>query len=263
MRTFSHQQLSVHVFDDVGEMAISAAQHVAYKIDEMIHQEDEVGVFFSGAESQKEFHRQLAVTPGIPWDRVSAFAVDEFLDAQIDASCSIASEPTRELFSKVALKSVHSIEFAASDPERERSRYEQLIRSYRPKIACLGIGVSGHIAFNEPGQTYLDDPLGVRIITVSDESKAQLLQDPNFSHLRFIPDRALTVTAVELLRCPVVLVIVPFAIKARIVQRFFEADVDPAFPATLLKRKQGAQLFLDRESFSLCKEEGYGRDAGS
>jgi len=69
--------------------------------------------------------------------------------------------------------------------------YEKLLCPHSPDISYLGIGISGHCAFTEPEQSFFDDPQRVRIINVSEASKKQLLEDPNFQRLGFIPTEPL------------------------------------------------------------------------
>ncbi len=252
--------LKVRLFGNDDELAERAARDVAGRILGVLESKAEVNLILSGAESQEKFLQALAGSAGIDWSRVNYFAVDEFHAPGMDAAHAVAAQPLR-ILSGLALKSRNVMDFAASDIEEERARYEGLIRRNRADIACLGIGVSGHIAFNEPGQTDFDGSDDVRIIRVEDHSVGQLMQDPNFRELGEIPRKAITVTIPYLMRCPFVSVVVPYAIKAPIVRDLFRSSgLSVDLPATILKRKEGAVLYLDRDSFSLC-EGGVGGTA--
>ena len=255
MKQFTHGKLRVRVFDTSREMAQAAARDVADRLRSLLGGKETVNAVFSGAESQQEFHRALAGEPGVDWQRVDAFAVDEFYAPGMDPAAAVANQPRRDLYERVRPRSVHVIRFDAPDPEEESRRYEALIRDHPPDIACLGIGLSGHIAFNEPGQTRFDDERKVRLIVVDEESKRQLEADPNFSKMGRIPDRGITVTVAELMRCPNVFVVVPYAGKAPIIRRFFESEVTESFPATILQRKERAILYLDADSYGEVGKE--------
>jgi hypothetical protein len=62
---------------------------------------------------------------------------------------------------------------------------------------------------------------------------------------------------------------VPYSIKAPIVSRFFASQVTTEFPATMLKNKAGAELYLDAESISMsadlipAKGDGNGENSNS
>lgn len=252
-KSFVYGKLQVYVYENVAEMSENAARQVAARIKSLLQVKPELNIVFSGALSQQLFHRALAAQTGIEWNRINAFAVDEFWWPGMDPRFTVAQQPARDLYSAVNLKSVNTIRFDAHDSEVERLRYERLITENPPDIACLGIGVSGHIAFNEPGQTDFNDPCKVRVISVTEESKRQLMNDPNFSKLGSIPGKGITITVTELMRSPNVFVVVPYREKATIIRRLFTIRrVSAEFPASILKEKEGAVLFLDTESYSLC-----------
>ncbi len=247
-------KLRVLVFENGDSLAEQAAMDIGNRILDVLRTRPEVNLMLSGAESQEKFLQALSRSKVIDWTRVNYFAVDEFYAPQIKKEYAVAAQPLRILAS-LPLKSRNTIDFTAADMEVERRRYEELIRYNRADIACLGIGVSGHIAFNEPGQTDFSGLDDVKIIAVDEHSVEQLIQDPNFRKLSEIPKKAITVTIPFLMRCPVVSVIVPYKIKAPIVQRLFQTgEVTVDFPATILKEKAQAIMYLDRESYSLCED---------
>jgi glucosamine-6-phosphate deaminase len=243
-------EMDVVVAESTESMGALAAGHFAAAALDLLRSVPEINVIFSGAESQQPFHRALVREPGIPWQRINAFGVDEFYAPGLPPESAVSAQPRRDLYRHVPLKSVNVIDFAPADPEGERRRYERLIREHPPHICCLGVGLSGHIALNEPGATSFEDRQSVRLVTVTEESKHQLSLDPNFRALPAIPDRGLTVTIPVLIRAPVILVVVPFALKADIIAKLARAPVSPELPASILKTLPTARLYLDPESAS-------------
>jgi glucosamine-6-phosphate deaminase len=242
--------MSVIVGNDTSQMAARAAQDFADSVRGLLSSHAELNVVFSGAESQSAFHTALRARKEIAWDRLNAFAIDEFYAPGIPAEYAVCAQPCRDLYSHASFKSVNVIDFAPNDVEIERRRYEALIEKHPPHICCLGIGISGHIALNEPGSTDFNDKQRVRLVKVSDASKRQLMQDPNFQKLGSIPDSGLTLTIPTLMSARIVMAVVPFAIKADIIAAFWKTKVTPEFPASILKTKPGSRLYLDSESFS-------------
>jgi len=244
------------VAGSAAEAAERAAADFAGLAAGLLRSRAQLNVVFAGAESQQEFHRALARRADVPWPRINAFAVDEFWAPGIPPELAVAAEPRRELYARVLIRSVNVLDPSAPDPEAERARYEALIAAHPPDLACIGIGCSGHLALNEPGQTSFADRQLVRVVEVCAESRRQLEQDPNFRALGQIPERGITMTVPAILRAEAVLAVVPYALKAPIVKRFFESAVSEALPATALKTKSGARLYLDAESYSLCARAG-------
>jgi glucosamine-6-phosphate deaminase len=254
MDTLMHGKLKVLVYPDVTEMAKAVAEDVRHRIISLLQEKEEINIVFSGAKSQQTFHQELAKIKEINWKRINAFTVDEFYCPGMNPEYTVARQPIRDLYSIVSPKSVNIINHNADDPEAERKRYEDLIKSHPADIACLGIGISGHIALNEPGQSDFNDKLSVRLVDVTEESKEQLMNDPNFMKLGFIPDKGITITLPQLMKSGNVYVIVPFSEKAEIIKKFFESGITTDLPASIIKSKENAVIYLDDESYGLCEK---------
>ena len=57
MKQFFFEKLQIFVFESSSEMAQLAADHVAETMRALLIQKEEISIYFSGAESQQEFHR--------------------------------------------------------------------------------------------------------------------------------------------------------------------------------------------------------------
>ena len=248
MRELFCGKMKVLAADSTAEMATRAAADFAGAVRSLLKSRADINVVFSGAESQSPFHQALRNRADIEWKRINAFSVDEFYSPGMPEENAVSAQPTRDLYRHVSLKSINKLDYGPRDVEAERRRYEELIRANPPDISCLGVGISGHIALNEPGDTDFSDPRAVRFVKVVDESKRQLEKDPNFAGLAAIPDSGFTITIPTLVSARVILVVVPYAIKAPIVAKLMGAPVSPGFPASVLKGKENATLYLDPES---------------
>lgn len=250
MRELLCGETRVFVGENTEQMAALAAQDFAENVRGLLSDRAEANIIFSGAESQAVFHAALCKRSDIAWNRLNAFAVDEFYAPGISAEHSVCAQPNRDLYAHVPFKSINIIDFAPRDIETERKRYEALIVKHPPNLCCLGIGISGHIALNEPGFTDFNDTQKIRLVRVCEASKRQLMQDPNFRKLGTIPDAGLTITIPVLISASMVMVVVPYSIKADIIAEFWKTEITPEFPASILKTKQGSKLYLDSDSFS-------------
>ena len=231
---------------DLGDRAAAA---VAKTMRELLARQEEVRMILAAGESQITFLDALAKQNDIEWSRVVCFNMDDFWAPNIHEELTCGYQLRRQLYDKVLPKSFHLVRFNAPDAALEAIRFERVVRSAGPiDILCQGIGTSGHLAFNEPGQTDFQDTTWVRVIDITDQSRKQLAGDPNFRDLPRIPDKGITMTIPAMLSASHVFTIVPLALKRAIVTRLL-ATSEPTenLPASILSTVEGV-LFLDRNS---------------
>ena len=118
-------------------------------------------------------------------------------------------------------------------------------------MPILGIGRNGHIAFNDPHVARFDDPVRVKVVDLDDKCRRQQVHDGCFASLGQVPTHALTLTIPALIAAPGMYCIVPAQTKARAVHDTVYGEITTACPASILRTKTGAKLYLDPDSGAL------------
>lgn len=239
----SHVQLRIDPAAD--RSGVAAAEFARDLISSAIAQRDEARVVFAAAPSQEEFLKHLGAQPGIDWSKVRAFHMDEY----------IGLEPTApQSFARWLADRLPPLQFEplvpGTDPAVEIRRYAALVSEAQIDVTFLGIGVNGHIAFNEPGQCRFDDPETVRLTTLDQASRQQQVDDGCFAGLDAVPRQALTLTVPALLRSSAIVGVVQGAHKAAATARMVGDPIDPACPATALRTHPNVTMFLDAAAAS-------------
>jgi len=121
-------------------------------------------------------------------------------------------------------------------------------------IVCLGIGENGHIAFNDPPVADFNDPKSVKVVELDLACRQQQVNENLFASIDLVPTHAITVTIPALLRAKHMFCMVPAGNKAEAVYNTLNSDISEACPATILRTKKGAILYLDKDSASLLEE---------
>lgn len=242
---------SIVVCGDALDLGQRAAEAFTAAVRDLLAGKDEINVIFAAGESQTTFLDALARKSDIPWDRVNCFNMDDFWDVRMPEEFTCGWQTRRQLYDIVHPRSWHVVRWNAPDPFEEARRFEDLVRSAGPMdILCQGIGTSGHLALNEPGDTDFGDPVWVRVVDLAPQSKRQLIDDPNFRGLGYIPDKGITMTIPAMLTAPRVFTMVPYALKRDIVRKVLATPApDPMVPASILRVVPGT-LFLDRDPWS-------------
>jgi glucosamine-6-phosphate deaminase len=241
------ERLRVHGFATRSAMSTAAAHDIAAAIRASLAVAAHVRMIFAAAPSQGDMIEALIAEPGIDWRRVSAFHMDEYIGLAAGAPQRFATWLGERLFQRVPFAAVHPI-LPEPDPRAAAARYAALLDEAPIDIVCLGIGVNGHIAFNDPPVADFADPKDVKIVELDAVCRRQQVDDGCFAYLAAVPGRALTLTIPRLLRAENLFCVVPGARKRDAVRRSLYGPITTDCPASVLRRHKGCILYLDAES---------------
>lgn len=251
MKTMKKDNLTVKIFDTRSEMGKAAAADVKACIRGMLEEKETLNMIFAAAPSQNEVLASLAHDKEIPWDRVNAFHMDEYIGLSPDAPQGFGNFLKRSLFGIAPFKSVNYIDITATDPDAECERYTALLKKYPTDIVVLGIGENGHIAFNDPPVADFADKKMIKPVELDEICRNQQVNDGCFAKLDDVPKMALTLTCPTLFKGKHLFCIVPAASKAKAIRATLMDDINEKCPATILRRHENAVLYLDSDSASL------------
>ncbi len=255
-KSFNVDKLKVEVYGDRASMGAQAAGMVSVRLRELLSSKGEVRMIFAAAPSQNEMLDALATSPGINWNRVTAFHMDEYVGLMKGAEESFGTFLNRRIFSRVEFGKVHYINSAPESVTDECERYSRLLGEAPIDIVCLGIGENGHIAFNDPGVADFNDPHLVKVVRLDDKSRRQQVNDGCFPSSNDVPREAISLTVPALVGGGFLCAVVPGPTKAEAVRATLNSDVTTECPATILRSHSDAVLFLDVDSASRIEHLG-------
>jgi glucosamine-6-phosphate deaminase len=256
---FAVEKLQVKIFSNRREMGKAAGQSVAGKIREILRARKALSIVFASAPSQNEFLEELSQSPGIDWNKVTAFHLDEYVGLPTDAPESFGHFLRVKLFEKVRPGNVYYLNGMAGDLEAECKRYAGLLKDHLLDIACIGIGENGHLAFNDPPFANFQDPLLVKVVELDLVSRQQQVHDGCFKSLQEVPQKAITLTIPAILSAKFIYCMVPANSKAEAVKRTLEGPISTSCPASILRKHENANLFLDSDSAKLVRSAQKGK----
>lgn len=248
------RKIEIRIYSDRAQMGLAAALHVRDLILRLAERQPVINMVFAAAPSQNEFLDALSSLNDIPWRRVQAFHLDEYIGLPPEAPQRFARYLDAHLFRRVPLKRVFYIdEGGKSTPEELCRRYSILLKENPLHIACIGIGENGHIAFNDPHVANFDDPLKVKVVTLDRRSREQQVADGCFSSLEEVPTQAVTLTIPAIMAATHIVCVVPGPRKAEAVRDAIEGPLSTTCPASILRCHRDTLLFLDQESAGLLR----------
>jgi glucosamine-6-phosphate deaminase len=246
-RRLARGRLDVRVHRDRESMGRDAASQVGAHLRDAVERHGRAAAIFASAPSQGEMLAALRADPGIPWPRITAFHLDEYVGVPETHPASFRRFLRDRLFDHVPVQAFHGLDGQA-DPAAECARYAALLREHAPSLAILGVGENGHLAFIDPPECDFADPLDVRVVTLDEACRRQQVNDGGFARLDDVPRTALSLTIPFLMRVPEAVAVVPGPAKRAAIRAALDGPLTPACPASILRRHPRATLFLDEAS---------------
>ena len=253
-RRIQAEELTVRVFSDRASMGKAAAEHAAEMIRTVAQQKDEINIIFASAPSQNEFLATLRSMEDLPWSRINAFHMDEYIGLPADAPQGFANFLRQAIFDHLPFRHVFCMNGQNPDPQAECDRYAALLKEYPADIIFMGIGENGHIAFCDPPVADFNDPLDVKIVELEGRCRQQQVNDGCFASFDLVPRNALTLTVPSIFSAGYIACVVPAATKAEAVKNTVEGEIGEYCPATVIRRHNDATLYLDPDSASLLSK---------
>lgn len=247
---FKKDKLTVKAFPTTDEMSDHAAKDVSSKIKELLKEKETINMIFAAAPSQSAFFKKLSSYKDVPWNRINAFHMDEYIGLEEYASQRFGNFLKRELFSLLPFREVNYIN-SSNASLKEVERYSDLLKKNPVDIVCLGIGENGHIAFNDPHVADFKDPAVVKEVTLDLMCRQQQVNDKCFDTLNDVPTSAITLTIPTLMSGKYLYCIVPYKSKAQAVYNTINGAITEECPASIMRTRDDITLYLDRDSASL------------
>ncbi|MBU2102541.1 MAG: 6-phosphogluconolactonase, partial [Candidatus Omnitrophica bacterium] len=238
------------------DFALTAAGQVASEIRKLQANPDkQVTIVFATGNTMVGFLDNLAKEKNIDWARVQAFHLDEYKGLPTDHPASFAYFLNKNLFSKVALpkENIHYVNGAKPD----LAAYIEKLKSFGgADIVMLGVGLDGHLAFNEPpAYSRFDSHMQEVSLTPStiEANKADYLEIVNNPY-------AYTMGMADIFEGKHLFFLANKATKAEIVKKSLEGPVTEDVPASILQKHPNVTVVLDNEAATMLENISWGKE---
>ena len=182
---------------------------------------------------------------GLDLSSVVTVNLDEYIGLPADHEQSYRAFMWRHLFSRTNLvpENTHVPNGMAADLAAECARYDEVIHRHPIDLQVLGIGINGHIGFNEP-----DDLLLSRTHVVELRQETVAANARFFPRMEDVPKRAITMGVQAILQAERIILMAFGEEKAEIVARAVLGDVRTDVPASILQLHRNVTVVLDEQS---------------
>lgn len=185
---------------------------------------------------------------GLSFAGARAFLLDEYVGLPADHPQSYHRFIREQLVDHVDLESaaVLSPDGAAADPAVEAERYDAAIAAAGGvDLQILGVGVNGHIAFNEPGSSLASRTRVVALTRSTIEANARF-----FDRAEDVPRHALSQGLGTIREARRIVLTATGEQKAAAVAQLVEGAVSARWPATVLQLHPHVTVVVDEAAAS-------------
>ena len=187
----------------------------------------------------------------LDFSRVSAINLDEYVGLAPDHPQSYRRFMDENLFDQINIDKRNTVVARGTgDIEANVQAFREALAERPIDVQLLGIGVDGHVGFNEPGRVLYD---GAHV-----EELDQSTIDANarfFSTRSEVPTRAISMGIGDILRAKKLLLLATGENKAEAMKGLLlTEELDAQNPATLIKTHPDVSVMIDR---ALAKRIGY------
>jgi glucosamine-6-phosphate deaminase len=254
-RKLLFDQLHLRIYASNEQMGQAAAMDARDIMIKAVEECNSANVILATGNSQLSTLNALVQQDDIPWSKMRFFHMDEYVGIDPHHPSGFSQFLRQRFFDRLPEKPAAFYPVPLfkdhEDPkviEVVCKEYEDFLRLYPADLCLLGIGENGHIAFNDPPFALFNDPVWVKMIKLSPESRMQQVHEGHFPDVESTPSHAVTLTIPALLAAKKILVIVPEARKAAVVHATLFDPINEDLPATILRQNGHATLYLDNES---------------
>lgn len=242
--------MEIHRSPDPKSSGALAAATGATALREALEEQPFANIIVATGASQFAMLEHLLEEPGIAWERISIFHLDEYVGLSISHPASFRQYLWDRFVKQLPYppRAFHPLN-GEMDAEEECTRVGRLLSEITIDIAFIGIGENGHIAFNDPPADF-ETNAPYHVVTLDEACRKQQMGEGWFPDLESVPTEAISMTVREILRSRKIICTVPDERKAMAVRNAVEGPVTPDVPASILQQHPSTSLFLDEAAAS-------------
>jgi len=198
---------------------------------------------------------EMHLHEGLSFNRARTFNLDEYIGLPPEDAHSYRYYMNHHLFNRVNIdiRNTFLPNGMADDIDEECALYEDKIRRCGGiDLQVLGVGMSGHIGFNEPLSAMLSRTRAKALTPQTIEQNA-----PQFDDVAHMPKRAITMgvgTILDSRRC---IVLATGESKATIIAKAVEGPVTSMISATALQLHPKCTVIVDRAAATKLSQQEY------
>lgn len=231
---------------------LAAANAVCDRVETLLSVKKDALICIAGGDTPLQTMQELvrrSETGQIDFREAYFVGLDEWVGLGLETPGSCRATLFSQLFDKlVGLKKEHICFFdgKAEDLAEECDRIDQFVdKRGGIDFILLGIGMNGHLGFNEPG---VQIDLNAHVVELDSVTKQVMSK---YFEKDLPLTQGISLGMKQILASKEIVVLATGTKKAEIIQLTVETEPTPQIPATFMKKAKNAQFFVDEAAGSL------------
>lgn len=184
----------------------------------------------------------------LDFSEVRSVNLDEYKGLTKDNDQSYDYFMKENLFNHVNIKAenCHIPNGIAEDDEAECRRYDEILEKNPRDLQLLGLGLNGHIGFNEPNDHFAKGTHLIQLTESTIEANSRF-----FESYEATPKAAFTMGIKSIMQAGKILLCVSGKSKAQILRDLIHGPITPQVPASILQLHNDVIVVADEDALSL------------
>ncbi|MDD6479254.1 MAG: glucosamine-6-phosphate deaminase [Oscillospiraceae bacterium] len=169
----------------------------------------------------------------IDFSTVKSINLDEYVGLDGNHDQSYRYFMNNNLFNHVNIDKANTYvpNGCATDYDKECAEYDKRVQDFGGiDLQLLGIGIDGHIGFNEPDSIFTKETHVVDLHPSTIDANARFFEDKSL-----VPKKAVTMGMLSIMQAKKVLLVANGANKKDILEKAFFGPINPQIPASILQ----------------------------
>lgn len=215
----------------------------------------EANVIVATGASQFEMLEALLKEPGIMWENVTLFHLDEYVGLPVEHPASFRKYLWERFQSRlpVPVKAFHYVA-GERNAEAECERLGAIIARHPIDVCFAGVGENAHLAFNDPPADFKTEKAYL-VVGLDEACRKQQLGEGWFPTLDDVPKQAISMSIRQIMKSRCIVITAPDERKAKALSDSLSGPVTPTVPSSILQEHKDTHFFLDTASASLLPAE--------
>ncbi|WP_342258596.1 glucosamine-6-phosphate deaminase [Spiroplasma endosymbiont of Dioctria linearis] len=186
----------------------------------------------------------------IDWSKVTTFNLDEYKGLSSEHSQSYRYFMNNKLFDHINIDQKNTfVPSGMIETNNEAQKYDELISQKGGiDLQLLGLGINGHVGFNEPGSDFEGLTSIVKLTKSTIEANSRF-----FENEKDVPTEAISMGLKSIMNAKKIILIATGSAKAEAVKNLVEGPISKNWPCSILLNHKDVTVVIDNEAARLLK----------